>query len=393
MFERYIKVYAAFFLLVLVSVVPKEFVYAQQINLQLEQSATLENSQVLSFSTLGLNSDGTGSVLISGFIENLGREVADNLFLEITISAARSGDLVKLISSSSQPFSLEPFQAVYVTNNDIANDRIPGVKEGLDLSGGLTPEGDEFLSNLSGTTTFPRDIYSIEVIIFRVTDATGRQDLARSVIDVGGGLLSSFNGSEVYLKAPGDIVGGTVEITNPYPQFSWEGPNNVTYRLLVVEKDSEESPESLLQSAKSSVSTRAGGSLFEFENLDILVDGTTYQYPSSGAQPLERGKTYYWRVITDIRAGGGIEEISSEIWSFTLTGVAQALETAPTSQEVINAIVQLIGEDAYENLLSEGFRLSSINYDGEEFTGPAATLKLEELLQRIRDEEIILTGN
>ncbi|HET8865720.1 MAG TPA: hypothetical protein VFM80_08470 [Gracilimonas sp.] len=393
MFERYIKVYAAFFLLVLVSVVPKEFVYAQQINLQLEQSATLENSQVLSFSTLGLNSDGTGSVLISGFIENLGREVADNLFLEITISAARSGDLVKLISSSSQPFSLEPFQAVYVTNNDIANDRIPGVKEGLDLSGGLTPEGDEFLSNLSGTTTFPRDIYSIEVIIFRVTDATGRQDLARSVIDVGGGLLSSFNGSEVYLKAPGDIVGGTVEITNPYPQFSWEGPNNVTYRLLVVEKDSEESPESLLQSAKSSVSTRAGGSLFEFENLDILVDGTTYQYPSSGAQPLERGKTYYWRVITDIRTGGGIEEISSEIWSFTLTGVAQALETAPTSQEVINAIVQLIGEDAYENLLSEGFRLSSINYDGEEFTGPAATLKLEELLQRIRDEEIILTGN
>ncbi len=69
------------------------------------------------------------------------------------------------------------------------------------------------------------------------------------------------------------------------------------------------------------------------------------------------------------------------------------LETAPTSQEVVSAIIQLIGEDAYENLQSDGFRLSSINYDGEEFTGPAATLKLEELLQRIRDEEIILEGN
>lgn len=44
-------------------------------------------------------------------------------------------------------------------------------------------------------------------------------------------------------------------------------------------------------------------------------------------------------------------------------------------------------------LKDEGFNLMAIEYDGQEFTGPAATMKLEELLQKIRDEEIILGGN
>lgn len=239
---------------------------------------------------------------------------------------------------------------MYATNNDLANERIPGIDQDIKFSGGLTPEGDEFFENLSGSTTLPKDIYTIEVIIFRVTNANGRQDLASSVIEIGGGATSSFDESEIYLKTPGDILGSPAEITNPYPQFSWEGANNVKYRLLVVEDNGEDSPESLLQSAKSSSPTDEGGSLLEFEHLDVTVNRTNFQYPSSGAQPLKQGFTYHWRVLTSIRSSGDIEELSSEIWSFTLASGSQAADSPPISKEVEEAIIELIGQDAFMRL-------------------------------------------
>lgn len=393
MFERSFKSHFIAFLLCIACVVPNEKIYAQDINLELEPSAALENTQVLNLSRLGLNNNGTGSVLISGFLENMTAETIDNLYIEVKVNAGKVGNIAELKSYSTLPISLEPYQSVYATNNDLANERIPGIDQDIKFSGGLTPEGDEFFENLSGSTTLPKDIYTIEVIIFQVTNANGRQDLASSVIEIGGGAVSSFDESEIYLKTPGDILGSPAEITNPYPQFSWEGAGNVTYRLLVVEDNGEDSPESLLQSAKSSSPTDEGGSLLEFENLDVTVRGTSFQYPSSGAQPLQQGFTYHWRVLTSIRSSGDVEELSSEIWSFTLSSASQSADSPPISEGVEKAIIELIGQGAFMRLKNNGFNLMGIEYDGQEFTGPAATMKLEELLQKIRDEEIILGGN
>jgi hypothetical protein len=393
MFERSIKSCLIAFLLLILSVVPNEFVNAQDINLQLEPSAALENTQVLNFTSLGLSNDGAGPVLISGFLENMTGEAIDNLYMEIKVSASKVGNIIELRSYSTLPFSLSPNQSIYATNNDLSNGRIPGIDQQIQFSGGFTPEGDGFIENLSGSTALPRDIYMVEVIIFRVTNANGRRNLASSVIEIGGGATVSFDESEIYLKTPGDIAGSPSEITNPYPQFSWEGAGDVSYRLLVVEGNGQDSPESLLQSAKSSSSTDNGGSLLEFESLDVTVNGTNFQYPSSGAQPLQQGRTYYWRVITSVRSSGDIEELSSEIWSFTLTSASRSAEAPPLSAEVESAIAELIGQEAFTRLKSDGFMLMAVEYDGQEFTGPAATAQLEELLQKIRDEEIILGGN
>lgn len=393
MFERSIKNPFVAFLLLMFGVVPNETIYAQDINLQLEPSAALENTQVLTLTGLGFNIDASGPVLISGFLENMTGESIDNLYMEIKVNAARAGDIIELRSYSTMPITLEPYQSVYATNNDLASGRIPGLDQEIQFSGGFTPEGEDFFDNLSGSTSLPRDIYTVEVIIFRVTNANGRQDLTSSVVEIGGGLTSSLDENDIYLKTPGDIVGSPAEITNPYPQFSWEGANDVSYRLLVVEDNGQDSPESLLQSAKSSSPTTEGGSLLEFENLDVLMDGTSFQFPSSGAQSLQQGNTYYWRVITDVQSSGDVEEISSEIWSFRLADASQSAESPPLSEEVEQAIIELIGQDAYRQLKDDGFSLMAIEYNEQEFTGPAATMKLEELLQKIRDEEIILGDN
>lgn len=393
--ERYMKTYTTTLLLFLVSVVPNEFIHAQQASIDVEPSAILENAQVLSVSGLGVNTDGSGPVIMSMTMENLTGERLENLYLEIIVSAAKQGNIVEYTQDAGRPFSLRPFQSVYITNNNLANETFPGIEESVRFSGGLTDAGEDLIGNLSGSTTLPSDTYAIEVTLFTMTDAGGRTNIASDVAEIGGGssVKASVEESDIYLKVPGDVLGSEAEITNPYPQFSWEGQNDVSYRLLVVEQNPQDNPESLLESAKSSNPFSEGGSLLEFENLDVIVEGTSFQFPSSGAQPLEEGKTYYWRVLTTIQSSGDTEEISSEIWNFTLKNQTQSTPDTPVSDELEETIVELIGEETYRRLSESGFELESVEYDGQQFTGMAATMKLEELLQKIRDEELILDRN
>lgn len=391
--KRWYKLFVPSLLLWLALVVPNNMANAQQLSLELEPSPILEDAQTLSLTGLGIDSEGGGPVLISAFLENLTGETLDNLYIELTITASKVGNIVELTQNAERPFSLDPYQTVYATNNDLSNEKIPGIEETVSFSGGLTAEGEDLIYNQSGSTSLPRDVYGVEVIIFQVTDALGREELVSAYTEIGGASLTSFDESDIFLKTPGDVVGGGAEITNPYPQFSWEGDNNTTYRLLVVQQNGQDSPESLLQSAQSSQPINEGGSLLEFENLDVEVDGTSFQFPSSGAQSLEAGNSYYWRVVTTLQSSGDVQEIESEIWSFSLMDVTQTTSTPPMTNELERMLIEVMGQDNYRRLQQSGFTLQSVEYDGQEFTGPAATTKLEELVQKIQDEEIILGQN
>lgn len=373
--------------------VPTEIVKAQQISLSVEPSATIENAQVLSLSSLGIDRSGSGPVLISAFLENQEDQEVDNLFIEVNISSARVGTIVEFTSDSNFPFSLRPLQSVYVTNNDLANEQIPGIRESIRLTGGLTPEGEDFINDLDGATTLPQDTYFVQVVIFRETPANGVIELAEATAEISANTFSNLDEREIYLKTPGDVVGNQTTISNNYPQFSWEGSSTATYRLIVVEATGSDSPESLIQGARSSQPTDEGGNLLEYENLDRLVEGNSFQFPTSGAQSLERGKTYFWRVSNSVSSSNDVEEISSEIWNFSLAAPENVSGTITISEEAETAIVSLIGEEEFERLMEEGFQLESLEYDGQELTGAAAALKLEELLQLILEERLIVGGN
>ena len=60
----------------------------------------------------------------------------------------------------------------------------------------------------------------------------------------------------------------------------------MTYRVLVVAGNGFDSPESLLESAKSSEATDMGGSLLQFEYLDQNVQETRYSILPMGFKPL-----------------------------------------------------------------------------------------------------------
>jgi hypothetical protein len=384
------------FLIILLSAflfVPTEKLKAQNqvLEVELEVSDVLANSQFIGLTNLGLDNEGRGPILVRGYIQNLTNDVIGDLHLEVKVFAGKIGEIVNVTTRPGFPFSLQPMQSVYVTNNTLSEDGVPGISENVKFDGGLTTEGDQFIENLDGSTTLPADIYSIEVIIFKQTNETGRVDLVSTTAEIGGAVPVSES-VDFFLRTPGDVTDANVEITNPYPQFSWEGEQGIEYRLLVVKSSDTDSPESLLQSARSSAPPAEGGSLLQFENLDIKVTGEAFQYPSSGAQPLEPGQTYFWQLSTSIQSGVNFEERTSEIWSFKLSEPETTDDTIVITEETKKAIVNLVGNGRFENLVSSGFTVQSFQIDGVTYSGAQASIILAELLRKIEAGEIVLDG-
>lgn len=387
------KLHVLLLLLCMFVFVPNKKLIAQEqiVSLEIDVSDILANSQFIGLTNLGLDSEGRGPILVSGFIQNISDTVVSDLFLEVKVFAAKIGEIVNVTTQDGFPFSLARGQSIYVNNNTLSQDGVPGIKETVKFEGGLTPEGDSFIENLDGSTTLPADTYSIEVNI-RQKQANGEKLIIASVqAEIGGGVPFSES-VDFFLRTPGDITDANVEITNPYPQFSWEGEQGIEYRLVVVKGSAGDSPESQLQSARSSAPISEGGSLLQYESLDVKVTGENYQYPSSGAQPLEPGQTYFWQLSTSIQSGNTSEERTSEIWSFKLAEPETVDAPITITEETKKAIQNLVGSGRFENLISAGYTMQSFQLDGVTYSGNQASIILAELLRKIESGDIVLSG-
>ena len=62
-------------------------------------------------------------------------------------------------------------------------------------------------------------------------------------------------------------------------------------------------------------------------------------------------------------------------------------------QSVYNAIIQLVGEDKYSELVETGYGFESIEIDDQVFTGIVGIQKIAEIIRKIEDGDIILNDN
>ncbi len=381
------------FIVLFLAFVPVSSAFSQsdKLTLTYELNPVVENAQVLSQSGLGIDSKGAGPVLISGILTNNTNEKLTNLYFEFTVVSGKNGVLAEVTQQAAYPFTLDPGQAVFATNNDIQNEKIPNVEETMRFDGGLTPEGEEFIESLEGTQ-LPIDIYTVTMTIFQFDLANGREVLVSETIQVGGssdGIV--IDEQSIFLKAPGEVVGADATISNQFPQFSWEGDFANTYRIVVVNDNGIDSPETLIQQAIDSDPPGEGGSLQEFENLDIIVEGNTIQFPSSGVIPLEVGQTYYWQVSTEIQGLAGPESVISEIWQFKLAD--PGVNLVQIDQDTFDAIIALIGEEEYASLTESGYSFEGIEVNNQIVTGATALQLLAEIIQKIEDGDIIVGSN
>ncbi len=370
------------------------FGQSDKVTLEFSLSPVLEQAQVLGLSSLGVDTEGGGPVIISGSLVNNTTERLENLYFEFDVEAASYGVLARIRQQAAYPFSLNPGQVVFATNNDIQNEEIPGISDRMKFDGGLTSTGENFVEDLSGTT-LPNDQYSFAVRIYQVTEEGRRELLANETIQLGGNISEGGVVDEltILLRTPGDLVGAEAAITNPIPQLSWEGDASLNYRVLVVSGNGADSPESLLESAKSSEATDMGGSLLQFEYLDQNIRGNSLQYPTNGVQALVPGQTYYWQVVTSMNTALGTNEVVSEIWEFTLVDPGSESNVVEVDQETVQAIVQLIGQDTYNLLLETGYSFENIEIDGQVYTGVVGVQKILELIEKFQNGDLVIEGN
>ena len=370
------------------------FGQSDKVTLEFSLSPVLEQAQVLGLSSLGVDTEGGGPVIISGSLVNNTTERLENLYFEFDVEAASYGVLARIRQQAAYPFSLNPGQVVFATNNDIQNEEIPGISDRMKFDGGLTSTGENFVEDLSGTT-LPNDQYSFAVRIYQVNEEGRRELLANETIQLGGNISEGGVVDEltILLRTPGDLIGAEAAITNPIPQLSWEGDASLTYRVLVVSGNGSDSPESLLESAKSSEATDIGGSLLQFEYLDQNIRGNSLQYPTNGVQALVPGQTYYWQVVTSMNTALGTNEVVSEIWEFTLVDPGSESNVVEVDQETVQAIVQLIGQDTYNLLLETGYTFENIEIDGQVYTGVVGVQKILELIEKFQNGDLVIEGN
>lgn len=362
------------------------------IDLQIQAGPVLTNAEVIELTNIALDESGSGARLFSIFLQNGTDEVQRAFYLRISLSTSSRGLIMEAIQSNDRSFSLNPGQAIFVSNNELAAGRIPGILSEIRFEGDITDEGIQLLNRLQGSTTLPPDEYILEIELYQGNNSTNGGNLITSnFITFGGDMIE--DDLSIFLQSPGDVVGTGVRITNSYPEFRWEGRTGQTYRIVVVEEQQGESPETLIQSAKSTAPGRIGQpvSLLEYEVLDLIVDDTRLQFPSSGVQPLRSGKVYYWQIFTSLQTTAGEQERASEIWSFTLAGgFDDRSEIVEVDDELRNILIALLGADVYNEFEQRNFDLQSLIIDGDEIAGEMARDHLLRLAERIRDGEIKL---
>ncbi len=368
-----------------------------KLSIDVQLAPIISDSQVLSLTALGVDNKGSGPQVGTFTLKNETDELLENLYFEFRVEAAKVGVLGELVQQAAYPFTLDPQQLVYATNNDIVDEELPGVDEWLRFNGGLTAEGEQFIEDLSGSTSLPTDIYSVYVAVSQVSDACGRVVLDSQVVQVGGSETGAvLDELSIALRTPGAEIGSNFSISNPYPQLSWEGDATIDYRIIVVSEDGDRDVQTMFNDALGSPPQAEGGQLISpFEYLDVLVTGTSLQYPTAGAQALETGKTYFWQVSTEVNSTTGIDIFVSDIWTFTLIDPSDGTSAAAQEidEETIQALNTLVGTELYTTLSEDGFVFESIALDNQTFSGITGIQKLAEILSKIDEGDIILNDN
>lgn len=363
------------------------------IELYLTLDEQLNKAQVIGLTTLGIDRRGRGKKLAQMELRNNETTKVENLYFNIVVESNKHGEIANAYQENGSPFSLDANQVV-VTNNNMVQDGIPQIEQNLYFDAELTESGENLYNELEGSTQLPSDVYTLTVTITQNENQRyGGTPVAQASATIGS--TPSVDMRDIFLQTPGAEVGGGETVTTSYPEFAWDGSPNAKYRLIVVEDNGSDSPESLIQSAKSSDPTlengsTGSGSLLEFEHVDATIDRTTFQYPSSGVQALESGKTYYWQTIALIQGASQVQEISSEIWEFTArTGTGQ--NQISQNEELQNMLKRLLGPEQYNQLRQQSYRLEAITIEGQTLEGPSAMSRLSNFMKRVESGDVTVT--
>jgi len=346
------------------------------VQIELSLLPVLSEAQTLSLAQLGIDTRGSGNRLFNMIIEN--REFADEfyndqnklegLYLSASVRVSGVGKIIRLESDAS--FSMRRNQVIIANNNSL-QDGLPGVDENVRGKGDLTPEGEEFINSLKGSTRLPDMVYTISLELWYGGKRGQGVLISESMVTLPVESLS--DDFDIVLIQPGEAAGSEPDpLFSRYPVFRWDGDPRAVYRLIVVQAREGQSPESLIQASLGSDPSiiPSGinlpftvGSLLEAEMVDAIVRGLAFNFPVGGnVQQLQPNERYFWQVFGVQRTPSGVEYQPSEVFEFS---IGEQQRQATTEAVAIPTIVRaLIGQEETQRLTDGGFTLQSAMLDG-----------------------------
>ena len=91
----------------------------------------------------------------------------------------------------------------------------------------------------------------------------------------------------------------------------------------------------------------------------------SFQYPFSGAYPLEEGKVYVWQVRKTAPTTAGEQDMISSIYSFKIGVSGQVETTGSNTNALLMALQQALGDDQFNALFGQGNELQGFVPTGQ----------------------------
>ena len=309
------------------------FIVAQYLTM----TATPYTSDVQTFMLSDFNFSGRGTSSAELFLLTIANHTAapQQCELHIEVFSEKQG---LLSDGQTKPFTLQGNEQLTITNQNLFTKAQQFSLQNYQIKN----IGNELKSIILATGRLPADTY---IFHFRLYSPGANQLLADTEIR-----FVLTNPSNLDLISPGIVAGSDDEglIYTPFPLFRWESDIS-TFQLTIAEQlpdaKDELSPEEVMQQRiifQETFTVRTNQSAAS-ASVGQVIPSTLFQYPISGARPLDEGVTYYWQITGLVTSSGDPLEIPSEIWKFKIVGTGAAGVLTPLQQQILHLVRELDG--------------------------------------------------
>lgn len=168
----------------------------------------------------------------------------------------------------------------------------------------------------------------------------------------------------INLETPGGVLADTLDnlIYSNFPIFQWfsQSCNGCNSFIRVAQYNS-----GVHSSLEEALEDQRVLPFNQSDNWHPIDNVNSYQYPFSGAYPLEPGNVYAWQIMITLPTTSGSEEMASSIFAFKI-GIAGTVEIANSiSSPLLMTLQQALGDDQYNAFFGSGNELQGYNPSGQ----------------------------
>ena len=169
--------------------------------------------------------------------------------------------------------------------------------------------------------------------------------------------ISVESPSAISLEYPGGSLADTAstEIFTTYPLFIWTSSSCNTCESYIRVSEFNPSIHSSMDEAIQDERRLPFDQSEQWENIGIM---NSYQYPLSGALPLDYGKIYVWQIKNEISTTSGGDETLSPINAFRIREIGSG-STTTSYHPVVQILQQIMSDDQFNSLFGPNAQLDS----------------------------------